>query len=302
MGIYRLGHVQVKVPDLELAAAYYTEVVGLRETGRDDNRIYLKAWDEQHHHSVVLQYANRYGVDYVAWKCESFDDLAYFEKKLENYGYHVERLDADMLKACGPGLRFETPSGHQMAIYYGMDRVGNGLSKTNPPPAPADLTGIAPARLDHCLLTAEDVPDMGRFMREVLDFRLTEQVIDSHGHQLSVFLERSRTPHDIAFVPGTNGGLHHFSFWLDNWNDIGRAADILRMNGVEIEIGPTRHGITRGHTIYFFDPVGNRNEVFSGGYFVDPDFEPITWTEEEFGKGLFWYEGKVLPSFVNRHS
>jgi len=26
--------------------------------------------------------------------------------------------------------------------------------------------------------------------------------------------------------------------------------------------GPTRHGITRGQTIYFFDPSGNRNESF----------------------------------------
>jgi catechol 2,3-dioxygenase len=32
---------------------------------------------------------------------------------------------------------------------------------------------------------------------------------------------------------------------------------------------PARHGITRGTTIYFFDPAGNRNEVFAGlGYRV----------------------------------
>ena len=35
---------------------------------------------------------------------------------------------------------------------------------------------------------------MGRFMQEVLGFRLTEQVCRSEGHQLIVFLERSRTP------------------------------------------------------------------------------------------------------------
>ena len=51
---------------------------------------------------------------------------------------------------------------------------------------------------------------------------------------------------------------------------------ILRLT---IDVAPTRHGVTRGYTVYFFDPVGNRNEVFTGGYWVDPDFEPITWTE-----------------------
>ena len=29
MGILRLSHVEVRVPDLELATAYYTEVLGL---------------------------------------------------------------------------------------------------------------------------------------------------------------------------------------------------------------------------------------------------------------------------------
>ena len=39
------------------------------------------------------------------------------------------------------------------------------------------------------------------------------------------------------------------------------------MDDVPIDFGPTRHGITRGITIYFFDPAGNRNEVFAGlGY------------------------------------
>ena len=53
MGILRLSHVEVRVPDLELATAYYTEVLGLIETGREDDRIFLKCWDEQEHHSIV---------------------------------------------------------------------------------------------------------------------------------------------------------------------------------------------------------------------------------------------------------
>ena len=36
MGILRLGHVDVTVTDLDLATAYYTEVIGLLETERDD--------------------------------------------------------------------------------------------------------------------------------------------------------------------------------------------------------------------------------------------------------------------------
>ena len=44
------------------------------------------------------------------------------------------------------------------------------------------------------------------------------------------------------------------------------------------------------------DPVGNRNEMFTGGYWVDPGAEPITWTEEERKKGQAWGL-KTIESF-----
>lgn len=37
MGILRLSHVDVTAPDLELAAAYYTEVLGLDISERTDD-------------------------------------------------------------------------------------------------------------------------------------------------------------------------------------------------------------------------------------------------------------------------
>ena len=40
--ILRLQHVEVRTPDLELCAAYYTEVLGLFETAREGDRIFLK--------------------------------------------------------------------------------------------------------------------------------------------------------------------------------------------------------------------------------------------------------------------
>jgi catechol 2,3-dioxygenase len=302
MGILRLGHVEVRCPDLELCAAYYTEVLGLREVEREGDHVYLKGWDEHDHHSVVLTYAPRYGVEHVGWKVEELDDLERFETAAERWGCIVERVPAGWERGQGDAIRFETPSGHVMELYRTMAKVGNGLPKYNPPPAPADLIGIAPGRIDHCLLTAEEVPEAGRFMQEVLGFRVTEQVISGEGHQLAVFLERTRRPHDVAFITGGNGGFHHMAFWLDNFSDLARAADILRINGVQIDIGPTRHGITRGHTIYFFDPVGNRNEVFTGGYYVDSDWEPITWTEDQLGRAIFYYEGKLNESFLSVHT
>ena len=51
------------------------------------------------------------------------------------------------------------------------------------------------------------------------------------------------------------------------------------MYEVPFDVTPTRHGITRGQTIYFFDPSGNRNEAFAGGYMSYADMPTITWTK-----------------------
>ena len=106
----------------------------------------------------------------------------------------------------------------------------------------------------------------------------------------------------LAIVTGKNGGLHHFAWWLDDWDHVRRSADILAYNGIQIDVGPTRHGITRGNTIYFFDPLGTRNEVFTGGYRPDPDFPTITWTEDNIGRAVFYYEGELNDRFMKVHT
>jgi catechol 2,3-dioxygenase len=285
--ILRLQHVEIRVPDLELCTAYYTEVLGLIETARTENQVFLKCWDEREHHSVILREAPTYGLDHMAFKVAEAADLDHFTAKLEAASVPVKRYAAREL---GPGwgesIRFEAPSGHLVELTHGTERVGNMLPMTNPPPRPQDLVGIAPTR----------------FFTDILEFRLTEQILANDGHQLATFLERSHTPHDIAVITGPNGALHHFAFWLDDWNGIREAADTLAYHGVDIDVAPTRHGVTRGYTTYFFDPVGNRNELFTGGYWVDPDFEPITWTEEEMGRAIFYYHRQVNERFFTVHS
>ncbi len=302
MGVLRLSHVDITVPDLELAHAYYTEVLGLELVERTDGRLWLKCWDERDHHCLSIRQDTRTGMDRFSFKCESPDDLDRLEKRIEQSGRSVSRISAGEEVGQGESIRFELPSGHEMELVADIEKVGGRLPLVNPRPVPEGLIGIAPPRMDHLLLHAEEVGVVARFFQDVLDFRLTEQVVSSAGHQIGAFLERSHRPHDIAFVEGRNGGLHHFSFWLDDWDHIRRAADILASNSIDVDVGPTRHGITRGNTIYFFDPMGTRNEVFTGGYKPDPDFPTITWTEDQLGRAIFYYEGELKGRFMSVHT
>jgi len=211
--ILRLQHVEVRVPDLELCTAYYTEVVGLIEVAHEEGRVFLKCWDEHEHHSVVLRQAPTYGLDHMSFKVAEQQDLDYYAERIEKAGLSVKRFAAAEL---GPGwgeaIRFEAPSGHLVELVYGMEKVGNMLPLTNPPPRPANLTGIAPPRLDHIFIMAEDVDGVTAFFRDVLEFRLTEQIIANDGHHRRRAHPARRHPrlHRLLLRPGRQQerGLH----------------------------------------------------------------------------------------------
>lgn len=65
------------------------------------------------------------------------------------------------------------------------------------------------------------------------------------------------------------------------------------------DIGPTRHGLTHGQVVYFFDPSGNRNEVFCGGDYFYPDQEPVTWTADKLGKAIFYHTRELNDRFLS---
>lgn len=306
-GILRLGHVDVTVTDLDLATAYYTEVMGMEISALAEDSVYLKCWDEEDHHSLRLRYAPRTGMDLMAFKVHHEDDLADLETKVSQFGFPVERISKGETLGQGESIRFSTPSGHLMELVADVEKVGTSRPRHQPGESPSGFgpsprDRIAPPRMDHMLITAEEVGDSTQFYMDVLGFRITEQLLDGNGHQLGTWLERSHSPHDLAIVQGANGGLHHFAYWLDDWDDVRDAADVLAYNGIQVDVGPTRHGITRGSTIYFFDPLGTRNEVFTGGYRPDPDFPTLTWTEDNVGRAIFYYEGELNDRFMRVHT
>ena len=89
MGILRLSHVDISAPDLELAAAYYTQVLGLDIVERTEERLFFKCWDERDHHCLSIRYDPRVGIDRFSFKAEFEDDLDQFEAAVEHYGFGV---------------------------------------------------------------------------------------------------------------------------------------------------------------------------------------------------------------------
>lgn len=310
MCIMRVGHVVLEVTDIQAARRHYEEVLGLlvSDVG-GDGTVYLKGWDEWDLYSVALRPSTRTGLAHFAFKCEHDRDLEMFAKRLREAGHPCEMLPPGTDHETGRCLRLDLASGQRMHLFAEKKQVGRLVGHRNPEPWPDGLKGAGVHWLDHLLLMCELDPEKGidtveqnvTLFENVLDFHLSEQVRvgPEPGIRAAAFMFRTSKPHDIAFIGAPRSGLHHIAFYVDEWTDVLKSADVLAKKKVRIDVTPQRHGITRGSTTYFFDPCGIRNEIFAGlGYLAQPDMPPITWSEQELWRGIFYHTGIAYEGFT----
>ncbi|PWR17514.1 catechol 2,3-dioxygenase [Zavarzinia aquatilis] len=299
-GVLRPGYVQLRVLDMEAALVHYRDRIGLDVMMTDDDGlVYLKAYDEFDHHSIILREAPETGMDFMGFKVASEEALDAFARSLRAAGVPVDEIPADEGRYLGRRIGFLAPTGHRFELFASMGRSNACPMIDNPELWHAEPRAMRAQRFDHCLLYGDDIDGTMDIFCRLLGFVLTEQVVAPDGTVIAAFLSCGMKAHDIALVRHEEKGkLHHVSFLLENWNDVGHAADIMSRYNMSVDIGPTRHGITRGQTIYFFDPSGNRNEVFAGGYTFYPDHPVRTWSTDEVGKAIFYYERALNDRFM----
>ncbi len=298
-GVLRPGFIQLRVLDMPAAIEHYTKRIGLHQvTEGPDGRVYLKSADEFDHHSFVLRRADTAGYDVMAFKVAKESDLDMFEKRITEYGYKVDHVKAGEQPGIGRRIGWMLESGHRIELFHQADMSEPHPRIHNPDLWDLEPHGMKARRFDHALLYGPHIEKNLDFFTKVLDFGCAERV-DLPDGLLAIWLTCGMKAHDIAFVKHADAGkFHHAAFELENWQHVGEAADIITRYNISIDIGPTRHGITRGQTIYFFDPSGNRNEVYAGGYTYYPDLPTRTWDEKEIGRGIFYYERQLNDAFL----
>lgn len=300
-GVMRPGHVQIRVLDIEEAKTHYRDLLGLIEVDTDaQGRVYLKGWTEVDKFSVVLREADTPGMDFMGFKVLDEATLDNLHKGIVDFGIEVEVIPENELNGCGRRLRFTAPTGHHFELYATKEQTGKyGVGEKNPEAWPRDISGMKAQRFDHCLLYGDDLDATLDLFQNVLGFELAEQVMTPDGVRAAQFLTVSMKAHDVAFIRHEEKDkFHHASFYLETWDDVLKAGDLISMTDTPIDIGPTRHGLTHGSTIYFFDPSGNRNEVFSGGDYHYPDHPPVTWDAEQLGKAIFYHDRVLNERFL----
>jgi catechol 2,3 dioxygenase len=300
--VAHLGHVELLTDKPEASLDFFTRVFGLSVSGQEGDSVYLRAFDDYEFHSLKLTGAKTTGMRHAAWRAASPQALQRRVQAIETLGAGIGWTDGDM--GHGPAYRFRDPDGHEFEIYYETRRYeapdGERPSLKNQAQRTPNRA-IAPRRLDHLNLLANDVDRIRDFIPAALGSRITEMIRLDNGKLGGCWFTVNNKSYDLAYTGDhthARGRFHHVTYAVDQREHILQAADIFLENGVHIETGPHKHAVQQTFFLYVWEPAGNRVELANAGarLILAPDWQPVVWTETERRKGQAWGL-KTIESF-----
>jgi catechol 2,3-dioxygenase len=302
LDVAHLGHIELLTPSPEKSLRFFVDVLGMTESGRQGDSVFLRGWDDYERFCLQLTASKTSGLGHAAFRARSPQALQRRVAALQNSGLAIGWREGDF--GHGAAFRFHDPDGHEIEIYYETQWYEAPPSlrpalKNQAQRFPA--RGINVRRLDHFNCLAVDIAANRRFFETFLGFRLTEQIVLDDGTEAGMWLTATNKSYDFAYTReahGVRGRFHHVTFALDSREEVLRAADIFLEAGVFIETGPHKHAVQQTFFLYVYEPGGNRVEVANAGarLVLAPDWKPIRWSEAERAKGQAWGL-KTIESF-----
>lgn len=288
-----LAHVEMLTPKPEQSLRFFVDILGMQESGRAGDSVYLRGWDDYEHHTLKLTAAKTSGIGHFAFRTTSEQALHRRVAALEAAGAGRGWTKGDL--GHGPAFTTQDPDGHAIELYYESEWY-------TPPPElrPAlknqaqkfPARGVNVRRLDHLNLLAIDVRATRLFLEANLGLRTTEQIVFEEG-EMGAWFTATNKSYDLAYTldhTGIPARLHHVTYAVDSREEVLRAADIFLENGIHIETGPHKHAVQQTFFLYCYEPGGNRVEVCNAGarLILAPDWKPIVWNKDERSKGQAW--------------
>ncbi len=126
MPILELGHTGFWVDDLELMLDFYTRVMGLHVTDRDDDEgmVFLSSRPEVEHHELVLAKGRTAPMGsklthQVSWRIDSLETLIDYHRRFRAEGVQVQQ---EVTHGNAFGIYFFDPEGNRNEVYLRIDR------------------------------------------------------------------------------------------------------------------------------------------------------------------------------------
>lgn len=284
LSVSDLQYVGLAVPDLAAERAFFGETWGLVEVAEQDGMVYFAAEASAHPYVIRLREDAERKTDIIGFSASSRSDVDAIFEKAKATGCEIIQ---EPCLAAGPGggyaCRFFDPDGHALEI------VGDSNKRSHRPLRRGEAI---PLGISHIVLHSPNIEKLGQFYREVLGFRLSDQI-----GKFMVFLRCNPAHHRLALLPGPPA-LNHIAFDLSSIDELMRGLARMTDKGVKLNWGPGRHTAGNNTFTYYSTPNGNMVEYTSDLEEVDEE----TWEPQVYEATPAitdqWGTGRIIPGNV----
>jgi catechol 2,3-dioxygenase-like lactoylglutathione lyase family enzyme len=272
--VHSLERFVFSVPDLDRAADFYG-AFGL-DVRRADGRLDLHTFGHPHRWGSIYLGHGPKRLEYVSFAAYP-EDIETLTRRLAERG--IKTTEPHRL-AEEPGLWIADPDGTAVQILASEKcspaakgapasqaaiPVGKGAA-----PSRSKARPVRPRRLSHVLLFSSDVPRSVRFYSEAVGLRLSD-----HSGGFIAFMHGAHASdhHMLAFAKSDAPGLHHSSWDVATFDDVGLGMQQMIDRGYPDGWGVGRHVIGSNYFRYVLDPWGSFAEYSYDIDFIGADVE-----------------------------
>ena len=268
----QLAHVELVSPKPQETVDWMVDVLGLEETTREGQSVYLRGWAEWLHSSLIVTEGPETRVEHIAWRTYGPEDPELVAQRVDPelaIGWVDESVGH------GRAFRYHAPHGrHVHEVFWDTELYVAPPEKAEPDfqnrPQRFPARGAGARYIDHVTIATPNIAGDIAFYR-TLGQRQTAQISPEPGFTVfsTTTCNAIRSTHDLALVPDFSGATaraNHIAYRVDQRLDVERAAEVFMANDTPIEFGPGIHGIDEITYLYVREPGGHRIEINSGGW------------------------------------
>ncbi len=241
--VVSLRSVEIGLPDVAAAEAFYTGTWNLSVAARKGSSVYLRGTGPDHH-LLSLHPSDKAEMRMVTFRAASAQALDQIAARVPLHGGTVLAARAGV----------DEPGGGEAVVV--RDPQGRILRFVSGDTRQADTTGHKdkPIRLAHTVLNSHNVAAGLSFYENALGFNLSDRT------RIMAFIRIPMKPsgdhHSIALADADNDCLNHIAFVMPSLESVMRGGGRMKDAGYGIEWGPGRHGPGDNAFNYFVGPAG----------------------------------------------
>ena len=100
-----LAHVELFTPKLDESVKFFKEVLGLTESGRADESVFLRCWGDYYVYSLILTKSDKPALAHAAWRTNGPEELIEAVQRIEASGVQGRWIETRPITGAHTGSR-----------------------------------------------------------------------------------------------------------------------------------------------------------------------------------------------------